>query len=94
MSDSAPNEDSILLGDCAPYSFDAYESFVADPKKLESHGKQPLTIDRFSRCARQNVEVVSLLFGAERKKERLTALETMAEPHESHPELFSIQFLR
>ena len=93
LSESTAHEDAILLGDCTPYSLDAYESFVADNKKIEPHGKTPLTIDRFTRCAKQHIEIFCLLYGKEHKKERRDALEIMIELHESQPDLFTVSFL-
>ena len=66
---------------------------MADPKKLEPHGKAPLTIDRFTRCAKQHVELFALLYGTEHRKERHEALNVMVELHESQPDLVTIAFL-
>ena len=69
LSESTASDDDILLGDCTPYTLDAYDSFVSDGEKLEPHGKTPQTIDRFTRCAKQNAELFGLLYGKERKKD-------------------------
>lgn len=79
LSDSTASDDAILLGDCAPHTLDSYESYVADRKKLESHG--------------QHTELFGLLYGKERREERRDALGIMIELREYRPDLFTIAFL-
>ena len=93
LSESTAQDDAILLGDCAPHTLDSYEAFATDGKKVGTHGKPPLTVDRFTRCAKQHIELFCLLYGKEHGKERMDALEIMIELHESQPDLFTTPFL-
>ena len=63
FSEKTASEDALLLADCAPMSADAYEAFAPDAKKLEPRGKPPSTIDRLSRCAKQQIELFSSVTG-------------------------------
>ena len=60
---------------------------------MESRGKSPLTIDRVTRSAKQNIAVFGLLYGQEHRKGRRDARETMAELRESRPGMRTIAFL-
>lgn len=93
FSESTAHGDSILLGGCAPHTLDSYESYVEYSKKSEEHGKAPLTIDRFTRCAKKHTELFCFLYDNEHRKERRDALEAMIELRESHPDLLTITFL-
>ena len=68
LSDTTAADDAILLGDCTPHTVDSYESYIAASKKMEPRGKAPLTIDRFTRCAKQHTELFGSLYGKEHCK--------------------------
>ena len=60
-----PGDDTLTLADCTPFSYEAYDRFSVDGNKYEARGKQPQTIDAFTRAAKQHVELFSLFFGME-----------------------------
>ena len=93
LAEKTAAEDALVLADCAPLTADAYDAFTPDSKKLEPRGKAPVTIDRLSRCAKQQIELFCMCFGEEHRKERVDALEIMVQLHETQPELFTVQFL-
>ena len=93
LTETTSHDDAILLGDCTPHTLGAYEAFVTDGKRSEPHGKIPLTVDRYTRCAKKHIELFCLLYGKEHRKERREALEIMIELHETQPDLFTIAFL-
>ena len=86
-------EDTLLLQYCGPYTMDAYEASAPDAKKLEARAKLPVTLDRFQRCAKQHNILFCLIYGEQRRKERLDALETMVSLGETQPELPHVDFL-
>ena len=93
LSEKTAAEDALLLSDCAPLSTDAYEVFAPDAKKLEPMGKPPVAIDRLSRCAKQQIELLRICYGQEHRKERMGALGIMSQLHGTQPELFTVSFL-
>ena len=93
LSETTVHDDAILLGDCTPHTLDSYEAFVTDGKKSEARGDTPLTVDRFTRCAKQHIGLFCLLYVKEHRKERRDALDIMIELRETQPDLFTIAFL-
>ena len=88
-----PGGDTLTLADCIPHSYEAYDQFSVDGKKFETRGKQPQTIDAFTRAAKQHVELFSLFFGREHAPERSEVITTFQRLHEAEPEVFPLVFL-
>ena len=88
-----PGEDTLTLADCIPFSYEAYGRFFSRMGKYEARGKQPQTIDAFTRAAKQHVELFPLFFGREHDPERLFVITTFQRLHEAEPEVFPLVFL-
>ena len=87
-----PGEDSLTLEDCIPCTYEAYDAFVPDGQKNETRGKQPQTIDMFTRAEKQHVELPALFFGREHAPERLEAIAISQQLHEAQPEVSPLHF--
>lgn len=80
-------EESILLGDCTPWTHAAYGGFAVDGEELESGRKRPFGRERFIRGEKRNIDFCSLRYGEKRKPDRLCAFGAAGRLRESHPEL-------
>lgn len=88
LNTDKPADDYGTLGDCIPFTAEAYDSFAVDGKKYEARGKHPTSIDTFVRDAKQHVELFCLFVGSERKPERVEAIEAFRRLREAHPDVF------
>ena len=70
LSETSASDESTLLGDCTPNTLEAYVGYIPNPKKSEPRGKQPLAIDRITRCAKHHTDLFALMYGGEHEKER------------------------
>ena len=76
------------LADCIPSTYEAYDAFTLDGGGGDVvRGKQPQTIDMFTRAAKQQVELFALFFGRGHFPGRLGVIAISQQIHEAQPEL-------
>ena len=86
-------EVSVTLADCFPLDSVRYKGYTWDGSKLEAKGKEPHTLGYFLAAAKQQVRLFPLLYGEERKGERLLALKYLKKFHEEKPELYTVHYV-